>query len=406
MDYPTVKSGTRDRTSWAQPSGILKGREDTEFVEELFQETRWKNPATFLTMKLDRRSAKTEDVHWFTDERVPYTDTVNYSTGYATSATGLVVDNYSHFKVGNVVRVDSTGENLLVQSVASSYIGVVRNIGQSTEAWTTKLAAIPDGSWLRIIGSAFEPGHVAAVAKTTLDVERLNYMQEFRHTVDILERSRATQLKGPQDLATQESKVSDDHKDEIEMTFFDGKPMRNDGTAYETSMTAPGLAGGLEHYIEEYGDSDKVEDQTDLTEAEFHSYLEKVLNKHDEIICYCPPALRHGLDKWGITKQNTFDKTTMLGMKIGHWQSSEGDVIFLTHDYLKAHDSSSWNRAFFVEQSQLAMYFKSEIGSTKYREVLIANGVTKEAWEYHTICTFVYGLMTRHGRLRFKTISA
>lgn len=407
VTYPTVIAGDRDRLSQAQASGNLIGREDIEYAEEISMDQRWKNPATLVTMKMNRTTSKTIDTHWWDDEHVPYTDQINYDTGYADSATGLVVDNVSHFALGDIVKDDASGENMLVTSKGSTYIGVVRDFGQATESWTAKKASIDDNTWLVVVGNAYEPGHPTPKMKSTTEVERINYHQDLRTGVAASDIVVATKWRGPQDLDRLRDKRAGDHQSAIETSFWDGKPYRGDKANYDedTGNTAPPTCGGINHYIEEYGDSDKVEDQVDITFNEFMDWIEACTDKKREMFLWCPSKLRYGMDRWGISKQNTFENTTRLGMAISEWNFSECKIFIMSHEYLKAHDSASWNRAFMLDHNEIEMSFLNDIGSTTHKNLVVADGATLVKEEYRTIFSFRFSLPKTHGRLRFRTVN-
>lgn len=396
----------RARTSYAQPGTGLIGREDTAYAEDLAVAEITANPISAFTIKLNRKTARTVDVHWWDDEHQPFLDQINYGTGYADSATGLVVDNAAYWAVGDLVRVDGSDEVMLVTSTGSTYIGVVRDFGQSAEGWTAKKAAIADDAFLTRLANSFEPGHPLPTIRSTLDVEFKNYCQDHRTSLGITDITRVTRLRAVQDLALQRRKKAVEHLAEEEFKNVFGKPYAGDLGNYATANSNPATAGGINHYLEENTRAANLVDQADLTEWEFMDFMEAVFDKGNrEKALFCPPKLRWGFDKWGITKQNTFETTTKLGMKIGMWQASEGDVMIITHDLLKANVAADWNYCFLLDMEHVALWFLNEIGSTSHDMFEEDNDqyLTKENWR--TISCIEVRLFDYHGRLRFKTIS-
>lgn len=417
MADPTVNEGARGRTSYAQPatSPTYIGREDTQFAETIALQEKWSNPLTLMTMTLQRSRSRTVDVHYWEDQYVPYLDQINWGTNYNTSATSFTVDHGEYFEVGDVVQVVDTEEILLITAKSGDVISGVRDYGYAlagaTLYGTSKNAAINDNYYLMVLGNAFEPGHTLPTGRHTLDVEKMNYCQDFRTPVEITEVAAATQLRAEQDQAYQERKSAKEHMQGIERANWFGKPSPGDLGNYSstTGNTAPATCGGIEHYLELGCDSDHLVDQDDLTFFEFMDWLEVLFDKGSkEKVVYCPPKLRWGLEKWGILKQNTFETTTKLGMKVGAWQASCGDVIFVTHDLLKAVSSSHYNKAFGLDMEQLQWVTFSNIGSTRLRPAGShdTNGKTLTSEEYETIQCIIVKLPNNHARLRFKTISA
>ena len=405
-----VVQGARARTSWAQVSTPLIGREDTEFAEAVALEERWVNPLTLTTMKMKRSRSKTIDVHWWEDAYLPYIDQVNYGTGYNSTDTDITVDYGEYFAVGDLVRDMASNEVVLVTSISSDVLTVTRDFGQSTESWTALAASIADNAYLEILGNAFEPGHTFPSVRSTTDVEKINYCQDIRTPVSMTEITRDTQLHGGQDWAYQVKKAQTEHQHKIERGNWWGKPYRSDKGNYAsaTGNTAPAACGGINHFISYYADADHKVVQDDLTEFEFMDFLEIAFDKGSRSkALWCSSALRTGFDKWGISRQNTFETTHVLGMKISEWQSSQGHLFIYSHDMLKRPSTSHYNYAFVLDMECLEWVTFGPNGSTRFRKAgnHENTGETLDKAEFQTISCIKMELPNNHARLKYKTIS-
>lgn len=407
-----VNSGVIARASWVQANTTtnLVGREDTDVGLGIALVERWKHPLLVMSKQLKKRSANTIDFHWFEDEMLPYQDTIFYSTGYSSSETAILVTTGERFRPGNLVRHVKSDEIFFVSSISSDTLTIVRDRGQANESWTAKAVAFVDSDYLEIIGSAYEQGHAVPEIRTTKEVERVNYIQEFRNPIGMTEVAEDTKTRGEQDMPYQRRKMAIQHGDDIELTFFWGKPNRGGKASYSSSTgnIEAAQTGGVNHFMELYADSSHKLDETDLTESEFIDFTEFIFEKGGDMkVCFCPPALRLGLDKWGISRQRTFEATTVLGIKAAKYQTSMGTVFFVTHQALKTPQSGQWNTAFILDMDEVQYVGFGRDGNTNRRDLdpykATGNTIAKEEWK--TNCGLQLKKPNYHGRLRFKTVS-
>lgn len=102
---------------------------------------------------------------------------INNGGGYNAAATTLTVVDTSTLVAGQLLRVQSTGEQIRVQTIASATsITVLRGIG------AIAAASIPDASKLYSVGSAFEQASNAPSSRLINTTRIMNYTQIFRNT--------------------------------------------------------------------------------------------------------------------------------------------------------------------------------------------------------------------------------
>ena len=401
---PTMITTDKARANFAT------NREDPDFETGIGLLDPNENPFTLATMDMGKRSSQTVDFHWFEDELVPETDTVNGAI--TTTITALVVDNGDRFVVGDLVMVNRTREVVLVTTISSDTLTVVRDYGQG-EGWTTQLANIDDGAVLTRVGTAYEQGHPLPSRQSTQEVENKNYCQDQRTPMGISEIADASAQRGRDDWPFQQEKGGISHMRKLEYMNFWGKPYVGDKGLYVsgTGNTLPTAAGGINHFIVTNSLSAQKLDETELTQDEFQDFMEPVFEFGSRIkFCYCPPRLRTALDKWGITKLNSFVTDTMFGIAVGRWVSSHGEVVFITHKMLNNADAptNDWFYAFFLDMEEVKWVTLQERGSTRLRDLdpYKATGATIMQKEFQTIGGIKFGLGPKHSRLRFKNIAA
>lgn len=403
MADPTVVQGVRSLAD------MSSNREDTSFAMGIALLDASESPITSITMKMERTRCKTRDHHWFEDELVPDRDQVNGAV--STTATSLTVDNGTRFAVGDVVRVNETGEQLLVVDRSGNDLEVLRDFGQSSEDWTTKADDISDNGYLTVIGNAFEKGHPIPTIRSTTEVEYENFTQDIRTPTGMTESDIAAAHRGTQDWPFQLRKTGLKHQRKLELTNIWGKPNDGKSGAYDADSSPnedPTTAGGINHFIEEYAPSDNKVDQDELTMDEFLDFLEVLFHYGSSTKwIFCDAKLRTALDKWGISKLNTFERTKVLGMAITRWNSSHGDVVFVTHRRLENPETNGYRYAFALDMEVLKHVTYSNIGSTRLRRLkpYEATGETIQKVEYQTIQCIEFGEAAKHGRLRWKSVA-
>lgn len=413
----TMFTGIVDRANLAQPavgaSAPYKfGEEDTWFASQIALLEAWGHPVLNIIQKLGTESCDTEDIHWFGDVTNPYKDQVNYGTGYNSSATGIVVDNYTRFKVGQLVRHDDTGEVMLVTSVASSYIGVVRDFGQSAEGWTALAGTLDDNDYLTILGSSYEPGHPWPTILNTLKVEYVNYVQDHRTSFGLTERTNLAKMKYDEKLWSYEQrKKAIEHNMGIERQIIDGKPYASDKGQYvaATGNTAPSQCGGIYHFLSTYCSSDHLVTETDLTEFEFIDWLTIMeAQGSDSKLLVIPRQLGAAFTKWQMAREFVNVGNDEMGLAIRKWTSpGMKEFYIVAHDYLKANVvGTSAARAYCLDLANI-QYVNMVGGTTTIREgdPYKATGATLMEGEFQTIFSLRIEKFDTHGVLTFTTTS-
>lgn len=409
---PTINQTVLSRGTIAQPSGNLYGREATWYSQQIALLEPWRTPMASMLMSAPTQVVNTVDYHWFDDETLPYADLANGTVGNSASSTTITVDTVALFRAGDLVKVNNTEEVVLVTSISGSVLTVTRNFGQGTEGWTTKLAEIPDNAPLTILGSAFEQGHPTPAFRGTREAEKINYIQDQRDAVKITEALLKTASRAEDFEAYEWRKKSIEHLNAIERTLIDARPYRSDLGAYvaATGNTAPSVCGGINYWITENAPTANVVDQTDLTEFEFLDFMEAAMDKGSkEKVLLCSSALRTAFSKWGILKEQTVENTNVLGMNVTKWQSSDGMLYIVTHDYLKKAATETWHRAYVLDLANIQMVYFGSDGATQripinYRTS--GNGETVVGGELQTQFGLIVRLPATHARLRFQTYTA
>jgi len=185
------------------------------------------------------RAARSTVHEWMEDALLPNADAVDGA--HDDVEVAIAVLNPARFREGDILRVDSTGEMLLVTAVAAG-LTVMRGYGGSTAA------NIADAAQLTIIGNAALEGDDAPDARFTNRSRQTNYTQIFTAAVEVSGSQQAAHLAAVHDeLDYQKQLRLREQLRDLENTVLNGvAPAANP----EGSSSVRRSMNGVIHYIE------------------------------------------------------------------------------------------------------------------------------------------------------------
>jgi len=209
-------------------------------------------PLFGLTSMLTDETALQVEHGFFTKTMIFPAVKINNGAGYLAGDTTFTVDSTSNVIPGMIMRIERTGENIIINSVASSTSIVVSRAVGSTAA-----AAINDNDDFYQVGSAYEESSDRPTANNIIPVRVTNLTQIFRNTWALSGSSRATQvIAGDTTEAESRQDAAAFHATDIETAIFfgqkssgtrNGQPFRTmDGllAMIETAANYPSSYGG------------------------------------------------------------------------------------------------------------------------------------------------------------------
>jgi len=267
-------------------------------------------------------------VEWDEDEYLPFNTQINNAAGYVAGDTTLTMDDSSMFKVNDVLRVMSTGENLLVTTAHATAPTVVRAYG------TVSAAAISDNDYIFRIGNVNEEGGDVLVAKLTKEVAYYNYTQIFKHDVDISGTMEAIKMRsGGNYKARQIKKVGIDHALDMERAFLFGQ-LKDDSANFTKHARQ---MRGIYHTIS----TNVVTDANGIiTKAEFDDFLENYGAAHGSgdrrmgKILLVGSIISAALAAWMNDKLQISLEAKKLGMSCVEYMTPGGAKYTIKHHQL------------------------------------------------------------------------
>lgn len=389
-------------------------RKDIEFMQGISYVKRWSAPVTLVTQLYQTYESPSDEIIWSETEPVPYQTQI--SGAHLTTDTEIQVDDASPFVAGmriNVIGASGTEQCLITAvNTTTNKLTVIRDYGQA-EGWTSKLRAFVDDDYVQRVDAIYMQGHPLPDHVSVTPRERKQYIEKVRTPLGLTERAIMNRVRfDDNEMARLEMEKFEDHQVKIECANIDGKPYKGSEAIYVDGVgnTAPMASAGIEHYLEEAGNADLLTDEAELTQFELHEAYEHAFDKgSDSKLHVVPKSFRTGLDRWGISKQQTFAEGTVIGMAVDTYKSSHGKITYLTHDYMKSPNPGTlWDRTFILDLAFL-WHVLFNGGATDLKELnrygATGKDLTEKEWAtYQCIIPKQPGKV--HARLRYKTMAA
>jgi len=178
---------------------------------------------------------------------------INNGAGYLAGDTTFTVDTTANILPGMILRIERTGENIIVNTIPSTTsITAVRAVG------TVVAAAILDDDNFYQVGNAFEEASIRPTANNIVPTRVTNLTQIFRNTWAVSGSASATQvIAGDSTEAESKQDCAAFHAADIEKAIFFGQ--KSQGTRNgQPFRTMDGLLNMVEtpaNYPASYGGS-------------------------------------------------------------------------------------------------------------------------------------------------------
>jgi hypothetical protein len=274
-------------------------------------------PLTTMLQKMTRKPAFSQKVEWIEDELLPrLTANVGGSTNVATTIT-VTAGTGQYFRGRDLVQVATTGENLLVTSVATDTLTVVRGVGSVVGT------AITAGDQMIRLGNASHEGAYLGEIKVVKKVAQYNYCQIQRNPFGVSETLAASRLYGGSEPEAEAKKKMIEHKRDMENTMFFGR--RNLDTTSLAGAVA-GITGGLIDYITASTNIGGA-----LTSALFETFLQNGFRYGSRRkVFFCSPVIASALSGFALSKlAPPSPNIDTWGVSLSSYQSAQGDQVLI-----------------------------------------------------------------------------
>lgn len=247
------------------------------------------------------------------------------------TTTLFTVDSTTNVLPGMIMRVNTTGENVLINSVVSATtLQVTRGVG------VTAAAAIADDVKLYQVGNAFEEGSSRPNALNITPVRITNLTQIFRNTWALTDTARATQvIAGETTVAESKQDCAAFHAADIEKALFFGQKSTGtrNGKPFRTM-------DGLISILEQYSAQDNVHTAAATTNyTQLEALVDPVFNQAtdpkvaNERVMFVGGAAKRVLNNIGRLNgtYQMVDGQTSYGLQFSTFKTARGTFRVIEH---------------------------------------------------------------------------
>lgn len=352
----------------------------------------WRNPngmapLTALLSKMKSESTNDPEFAWYEEELNALRLTVNYTTGYSTTDTSIVVTSNvtdaTDVVAGDVFLVEKAltsayNNEIVVASAAGAGGAITITRGQAG----TSAAPLANGTFLTKIGNTFAEGTGAPTAATRNPTKMYNLCQIFKTTYDITNTAKGTKTRTGDPIKNDKKRKMFDHSTAMEMAFLFGKRHETTGSNGKPLR----FTGGMLWFLSQYASSMITAFTTTPTETTFTDAVYKVFDYDsgagDERIVFAGNGALNSLNKLAATQSRTrvnFDGIVdVYGMKLQRWVLPQGTIYVKSHPLFNVH-SRFTNDMCIIDPS--ALKFR-HMRDTSFKDNIQANDAdeTKGQW--------------------------
>lgn len=208
-------------------------------------------PLFGLTSMLVDETAVAVEHGFFTKTMIFPEGKIDNAGGYLATDTTFILDTTANLLPGMIMRVERTGENIIINAVNSATtISVTRAVG------VTAAAAIVDDDDLYQVGNAFEESSTRPTANNIIPVRVTNFTQIFRNTWAISGSAQATEvIAGERTDAESRQDAAAFHAADIEKALFFGQKSQGtrNGQPFRTMDGLIQITETVANYPASYG---------------------------------------------------------------------------------------------------------------------------------------------------------
>ena len=246
-------------------------------------------------------------------------------------ANVFTVTSTANVLPGMIMRINSTGENIIInQVISSTTVQVTRGVG------VIAAAAVATAVKLYQVGNAFEEGSSRPTSLNITPVRITNLTQIFRNTWALTDTARATQvIAGETTVAESKQDCAAFHAADIEKALFFGQKSQGtrNGKPFRTM-------DGLISIVEQYSAQDNVHTAGATTNyTQLEAYLDPVFNQAtdpkvaNERVMFVGGAANRVLNNIGRLNgtYQMVDGATSYGLQFSTFKTARGTFRVIEH---------------------------------------------------------------------------
>jgi len=268
--------------------------------------------------------------------------------GQLSTDTTFTVTTTSNILPGMIMRVDSTGENIIINSVISAtQVQVNRAVG------TVAAAAIAAAVKLYQVGNAFEESSVRPQSLIINPVRITNYTQIFRNTWAISDTVRQTMMiAGDTNVAESRQDCAGFHAADIEKSLFFGQKSQGtrNGQPFRTMDGLINIVGNLSYYPSYYSAANVNTAGGTTNYTQLEGFLDPCFNQAtdpkvaNERVLFVGGTAKRVLNNIGRLNGTYYitDGQTSYGLQFSTFKTARGTFRMIEHPLFNS--NTSWSK--------------------------------------------------------------
>jgi hypothetical protein len=286
-------------------------------------------PLTLILQKARKKSVSNSKFEWIEKELQNRWDQVNGA--HTSGDTTVAVDNGEYFRAGDLVKVSTTHEVMLVTSVSGDDLTVVRSVG---DADGTAAAAIGDNADIVIIGTAHPEGGSLSAVKSHVESYPYNYTQIHKTSFSVTGSEDQSENYTGKDRPRLRAEMAIQHKLDLERSAIFGERALSTSGGDSTNQPRR-FSGGLLYYLNKNIKSSVGT----LTEPELEDWLQDVFHhtaSGDSRLLLAAPLICSVFDQFGMGRIQVAPKEKTFGVAIREFVTTHGTLNIVKHRLLES----------------------------------------------------------------------
>lgn len=268
--------------------------------------------------------------------------------GQTAADTTFTVTSTVNVLPGMIMRVDTTGENIIVNSIVSSaQVTVTRAVG------TIAAQAIGAAVALYQVGNAYEESSIRPQALAINPVRITNLTQIFRNTWAISDSMRATMMiAGDSNVAENRQDCAAFHAADIEKALIFGQKSQGtrNGQPFRTMDGLISIVGNLSYYPSSYSAANVTTAGATTNFTQLETYLDPLFNQStdpkvaNERVLFVGGSAKKVINKIGMLNgtYQIMDGQTSFGLQFSTFKIARGTFRMIEHPLLNS--NASWSK--------------------------------------------------------------
>lgn len=270
------------------------------------------------------------------------------AAGQTATDTLFTVTSTTNILPGMLMRVDTTGENVLVNSISGPTQVVVQRAVGSVAA-----QAIAASVNLYQVGNAFEESSLRPQSLIINPVRITNYTQIFRNTWAISDSVRATMMiAGDTNVAESRQDCAAFHAADIEKGIFFGQKSQGqrNGQPFRTMDGLISIVGNLSYYPSYYSAANVNTAGGTTNYTQLESFLDPVFNQAtdpkvaNERVLFVGGTAKRVINNIGRLNGTYYivDGQTEYGLQFSTFKTARGTFRMIEHPLFNS--NTSWSK--------------------------------------------------------------